>query len=361
MISPFVSKADPTHDFGGYTMKRAIALLLAILSVLSLAACASGKEAATETSAPVAAAELDDSSNKVVIYSGAEEYRNEYFMKRLKEQFPDYDISIEYMPTGNLAAKLAAEGTDTDMDLFYDLDYSYAGLVEQYLADVSDYDQSIYMEDCKVASNKYLCETRNGGAIIINPDVLAAKGLEEPTCYADLIKPEYKGLVSMPNPKSSGTGYMFVKSLVNAWGEEKAFEYFDALAENILQFTSSGSGPVNALVQGEAAIGLGMTAQAVTAINEGANLKILFFEEGSPFSLYGFAMPEGKQNRKAVRDVFDFFYTTLVPEDKALYYPEQIYVDKTFDIENYPTNINYADMSGNTTEEKTRLLENWEY
>ena len=39
----------------------------------------------------------------------------------------------------------------------------------------------------------------------------------------------------------------------------------------------------------------------------------------------------------------------------------QIYVDKTFDIENYPTNINYADMSGNTTEEKTRLLENWEY
>ena len=108
-------------------------------------------------------------------------------------------------------------------------------------------------------------------------------------------------------------------------------------------------------------MGLGMTAQAVTAINEGANLKILFFEEGSPFSLYGFAMPEGKQNRKAVRDVFDFFYTTLVPEDKELFYPEQIYKDKTFSIKNYPTGISYADMSGNTTEEKMRLLENWEY
>ena len=259
-------------------MKRVFALVLAVFTVFSLATSVSAESKVT---APVAPAELDDSSNRVVIYSGAEEYRNEYFMKRLMDQFPDYDISIEYMPTGNLAAKLAAEGKDTDMDIFYDLDYSYAGLVEQYLADVSDYDQTIYMDDCQVESKRYLCETRNGGAIILNPDVLAAKGLEEPTCYADLIKPEYKDLVSMPSPKSSGTGYMFVKSLVNAWGEDEAFDYFDALAENILQFTSSGSGPVNALVQGEAAIGLGMTAQAVTAINEGANLKIVFFEEGA--------------------------------------------------------------------------------
>ena len=165
----------------------------------------------------------------------------------------------------------------------------------------------------------------------------------------------------MPNPKSSGTGYMFVKSLVNAWGEDEAFEYFDKLAENVLQFTESGSGPVNALVQGEVAVGLGMTAQAVTAINEGANLKILFFEEGSPYSLYGYAIPEGKQNRQAVKDVFDFFYNTLVAEDKELYYPEQVFVGQENKVENYPTDIKYADMSGNTTEEKTRLMDKWEY
>ena len=303
----------------------------------------------------------DKDSNKVVIYSGAEEYRNEYFMKRLKEKFPQYDISIEYMPTGNLAAKLAAEGTATDIDIIYDLDYSYAGLVEQYLCDLSSYDQSIYTDDVIAPSGRYMAECRNGGAIIINPDVLKAKGIAEPTCYEDLLKSEYKGLISMPNPKSSGTGYMFVKNLVNVWGEQKAFAYFNALADNILQFTSSGSGPVNALVQGEAAVGLGMTAQAVTKINDGANLKIIFFEEGSPYSLYGFAMPEGKQNKKAVKEVFDFFYTDLVPEDKELFYPEKIYKDRDFVIKNYPTDIKYADMSNNTTAEKTRLLENWEY
>ncbi len=327
-------------------------IVLILFSVVCLFSAVAGGKSESASSAD---------SNKVVIYSGAEEYRNEYFMKRLKEQFPHYDISIEYMPTGNLAAKLAAEGTATDMDIFYDLDFSYAGLVEQYLADLSSYDQSIYVDDCKVANAHYLAATRNGGAIIINPDVLKAKGLEKPTCYADLLKPEYKNLISMPSPKSSGTGYMFVKNLVNAWGETAAFDYFNKLADNVLQFTSSGSGPVNALVQGEVAIGLGMTAQAVTAINNGANLEIIFFEEGSPYSLYGYAIPEGKQNRKAVKDVFDFFYNTLVMEDKQLYYPEQVFVGQENTIENYPKDIPYGDMRNNTTDEKTRLLANWEY
>ncbi len=344
-------------------MKKNLMILVAIISVLVLTSASVADSVLSGTVFPVPELieELDTSSNKVVIYSGAEEYRNEYFLKRINEVFPDYEIVIEYMPTGNLAAKLAAEGSDTDMDIFYDLDFSYAGLVEQYLADVSGYDQSIYVDDCKVENAHYLAATRNGGAVIINPDVLAAKGIEEPTCYTDLLRPEFKGLISMPSPKSSGTGYMFVKNLVNAWGEEKAFEYFDGLAENILQFTSSGSGPVNALVQGEVAVGLGMTAQAVTAINDGANLKIVFFEEGSPYSLYGYAIPEGKQHRKAVIDVFNFFYSTLVMEDKELYYPEQVFASQVNNVKNYPTNIPYGDMHGNTTDEKTRLLDNWEY
>ena len=69
-----------------------------------------------------------------------------------------------------------------------------------------------------------------------------------------------------------------------------------------MQFTSSGAGPVNALVQGEAAIGLGITVHAVIVINNGADLKIKFFDEGSPYALYGIAMLEGSQHKKPVKD-----------------------------------------------------------
>ena len=303
-------------------------------------------------------------NNTIVIYSCAEDYRNEYYLAELQKQFPDINFVLDYQGSGAAAAKLKAEGETTQGDILLSWDYTYFDMLTDYLADMSYFDYSIFLDDMLVPSKKYVGECRNSGAVVINTELLKEKGLAEPTSYEDLIKPEFKGLLSMPNPKSSGTGYMFLKNLVNAWGEDKAFEYFDKFAENIVQFTSSGSGPINALVQKEAAVALGMTAQAVTMINEGAPLKIIFFEEGVPFSRYGHAMTkkaESKENYETIKEVFDYLVKVVTPACDALYFPEQVFVDKVFILPNYPTNIPYGDMSNNTTEEKTRLLEKWVY
>lgn len=324
--------------------KKLIALVLALSTVAAMVSgCGAKKES-------------------VLIYTSREDYVVEDMNRRLAEEFPDYDITIEYMSTGNHAAKLLAEGTNTECDITYNLEYSYLYQLSQAgtLADLSAYDQSIYCDDL-VESNDYLIESRNGGAIILNTEVLEQKGLAEPTSYEDLLKPEYQGLISMPSPKASGTGYMFLKSLVNAWGEEEAFAYFDKLTPNVLQYTSSGSGPVNALIQGEAAIGLGMLAQAVTKINEGAPLKIVFFEEGAPCSLYGLGMIAGKETRACVKEVFDFLVNTYCYEQNEKFFPEQIYKDTIYVVDNFPQNIVYSDMSNNTAEEKDRLLAQWKY
>ncbi|MCK9330059.1 MAG: extracellular solute-binding protein [Candidatus Cloacimonetes bacterium] len=298
--------------------------------------------------------------NSVLIYSSAEDFRNEFLQEELNKKFPDYKITIEYMPSGNQASKIYAEGKDTACDIGYDLDFGYMYKIKQYYA-VNDIDQSLFTEDSRDPENRIVPENRNGGCIAINTKILEEKGLPEPESYEDLLNPIYKGLVSMPNPKSSGTGYMFLKSLVNSWGEDKAFAYFDELSKNILQFTSSGSGPINALVQGEAAIGLAMTGQAVTEINNGAPLKILFFSEGSPYGLYGMGIIEGKQGRNCVKEVFEYMATVILPAARAKYYPEKIFADKDFSIENYPSDIVYADMSNNSGEEKARLLEKWNH
>jgi len=299
--------------------------------------------------------------NRVIIYSSAEEYRNQYYAKRLKEQFPQYTVVIDYMPSGNQAARLKAEGPKTMCDISIDLEYSQYEMINAILAPVDKYDLSVFAKDYLEPPLNCLPGVRNGGAIIVNTEVLKEKGLPEPASYADLLRPEFADLVSMPNPKTSGTGYMFLRSLTNSWGEEKAFAYFEKLSENVLQFTSSGSGPVKALVQGEAAVGLGMTAQAVTEINKGAPLKILFFKEGSPFSKYGCAVIKGKEQRKCVAEIFDFFYSHLLSENNEKFYPERIYKDKAPVIRNYPSDIPYADMSRDTTEEKIRLLEMWDF
>ncbi len=324
--------------------KRWALLLMALLLICSTAAsCAPGKE-------------------RVLIYTSAEDYRVEHMRECLNQQFPQYNIVIEYMPTGNQAARLMAEGAATDCDISYDLEYTYmqkladAGL----LADLSSYDFSIFSEDT-VKSSYYMPDYRNGGAIIINPAVLERHGLAKPTCYDDLLKPEYQGLISMPNPTSSGTGYMFLLAMVNQRGEDEAFAYFDALAANILQFTSSGSGPVNALIQGEVAIGLGIVGTAVKAINDGTELEILFFEDGAPYALYGQGIIKGKETRPAVKEVFDYLYETYGYLNCELFYPETIYANKSFTVENYPENITYCDMSGDTAATKDRLLEKWSH
>lgn len=326
-----------------FAKSKALLLAIAMLLTLTMTGCGGSKE-------------------KVLIYTSVEDYVIEDMNARLSEQFPDYDITVEYVSTGNHAAKLLTEGVNSECDITYDLEYAYMEQLAQagVLADLSAYDRSIYTEDT-VASDYYLVQCRVGGAVIVNTELLAEKKLPEPTSYADLLKPEYKDLVSMANPKSSGTGYMFYKSLVNAWGEEKALEYFDSLTPNILQYTSSGSGPVNALLQKEVAVGFGMTSHAVTQINEGAPLKVLFFEEGSPFTMYGQSMIKGKDQRESVKEVFDFLVKTYSYELNEKFFPEQMFKDKVFSVENYPENIVYSDMSNNTIAEKEKLLDKWKY
>ena len=291
----------------------AIVMLIAMLavSVLSFAACGGAKET-------------------VIIYSSAEDYRIEHMQKRLNEQFPQYNVIVEYKTSGNHASTLMAAGKNAECDISHDLEYAYAEQLaaKGVLADLTELvDWSVYAEDA-VQSKYYAPEIRNGGCIIVNTERLEALGLDMPTSYQDLLDPQYKGQISMPNPASSGTGYMFLLSLVNAWGEQEALDYFDKLSENVLSFTSSGSGPVNSLVLGEVAIGLGMTPNAATKIGEGFPLQIVFFEEGSPYSLYGQTIIEGKQERECVKEVFAFLTTTLNEELCAYYYPEKIFKDK---------------------------------
>lgn len=297
---------------------------------------------------------------KVVIWTSGEDYRNEYYLSECKKKFPEYNIVLEYNKTSVIAAKVIEEKDKCSADILVSEEYQYLEKCSEYLAELTDFDYSEFMPEIVPESHKYTPECRNGGCVIVNTKVLAEKGLAEPQSYADLLKPEYKGLVSMPSPKTSGTGYMFLRQLVNEWGEDEAFAYFDKLSDNILQYTSSGSGPVTALIAREVAVGLGMTAQAAVKISGGNDeLKILFFEEGSPYSLYGNAVLKKSSGRKAVMDVFNYLATTLCKGDHEQFLPEQIYKDYLPKVANFPENIKYGNMQNDTLAEKERLLAKW--
>ena len=306
------------------------------------------------------ATNLKNNDNRVVIYSAAEDEVNEAMLRELKKKFPEYDIVLEFMSSGNMATKLAAEKTNTVIDIAYDLEYGSIGQVSDYLEDL-EYDESKYNSEFITNNEKYVPVALSSNAIVINKELLKKKGLESPKSYNDLLKPEYKGLIAMPNPTVSGTGYIFLKSLVNAMGEDKAYKYFENLSNNILEYTSSGLVPVSMLERGEIAIALGPTSVAARSVTNGYDFDIIWFEEGAPYTYYVMSVVKGRMKKQPVKEVYEYIEKELNEKVNKECAVESIYNNIDYKIPNYPDNIHFSDMSNYTSSEKERLLDKWKY
>ena len=87
--------------------------------------------------------------------------------------------------------------------------------------------------------------------------------------------------------------------------------------------------------------------------------QILFFAEGAPYTSAGLSILSGHENRQAVKDVVNYFYSDIIDDYLSTYLPEQIKVGQVNTTPNYPTDIPYADMSNNTPNVKAELLAKW--
>lgn len=298
-------------------------------------------------------------NGKVVIYTSMEEDRNQALKEQLKEEFPDIDVVVQYMSTGNSSAKLKTEGTSIEADIVLDLETAYMANLEENFADLSNFDSTIYI-DGVVKSKNYFPWVKYTMSLIIDKNYFAEHNLTVPATYEDLLKPEYKNLIAMPDPKTSGTGYAFFLNAVNIMGEENAIQYFKSLKENLREFTTSGSGPTNLLKQGEIAIAMGMTSQGAAAINEGYNFEIISLETGAPYNTTSCGIIKGRENDENVKKVFEWLSTEFNRYDKENYMPDKILKDQKNNVQNYPTDFAEADMDGiDSIKTKEELIEKW--
>lgn len=326
-------------------MKRSILILLILTILFAFFAVSSNRES-------------------IVICASTEQFRNDELQAQLRQRFPDKNVIVMYMSTGKAAAKVYAEGSGSEIDIIVGMETGYLNKIKGSLADITGTSRIPYLDGVTIADNdgRWVTWERQAGAIIVNTEILKKHGLEAPKNLHDLLKPEYKGLIAMPDPKSSGTGYFFYKNWVNTMGEEAALEFVDQLYVNLKQFTESGSGPIKMLKQGEIAIGLALTFQAANEINDGQPFEIIFPETGSPYSLTGTAILDGHEDKSGVSEVYDFLINDFLIYDKEHFSPEQIFEGQVNRIPNYPQNIPYADMTGiQDDKEKERLLDLWKY
>lgn len=330
-------------------MKKIINLTLIfilIINSLCLISCGTGKET-------------------ILIYASAEEERIAYVQEELNKEFPNYDIVIQYLGTGNLVSKLQGEGVGTDCDIIFELEANNMELLlsenPDFFTDLTNYDFSQFTEAALSYNHKkYAPTAMTYGTVIINEKVLKDNNLDIPQTYNDLLDPKYKNMISMPNPKNSGTGYLFYNGLVSTMGEQEALNYFNSLNSNIKEFTSSGSAPLKAVNRGEIGIGLGMLWQAVLYSHDNPDLTYTFLDYGAPSNLYSMAIINNHEKKAGVSEVFEYIFNDLNKREVEKFIPDPIYKDYNPEDSTYPLNVPAMKMNGLFDPVyKQNLLDKW--
>jgi len=300
-----------------------------------------------------------NNEDTVVIYTSMEEERNQALKDMIKEEFSDLDVVVQYLATGNSAAKIKNEGINVEADIVIDLETAHMVNIEENFADLSNFDSSIYL-DGVVKSNNYFPWSKYTINFIVDKSYFKNNNLEVPETYEDLLDAKYKNLIAMPDPKTSGTGYAFYLNMVNILGEDGAIKYFKPLKKNLREFTTSGSGPTNLLKQGEIAIAIGMTSQGVKAINDGYNFEIIELETGSPYNTTSCGIIKGREENENVKKVFDWLINDFGKYDKENYMPDVLLKEQDNKVKNYPTGLKDANMDGiDSVSVKDKLIEKW--
>ncbi|HEX9906224.1 MAG TPA: ABC transporter substrate-binding protein [Propylenella sp.] len=200
-----------------------------------------------------------------------------------------------------------------------------------------------------------------------NSDLLAERGLEAPACWEDLAKPEFEGEVQIANPNSSGTAYTFLATLVQIWGEDKAFEFLKEMDKNVNQYTKSGAAPSQAAARGETLIGITFQHDLLTpVVTSDAPLVTVSPCEGTGFEVGSMSIIKGGPNPENAQKWYDWALTAdaqklaaeanayQVPSNKNAPLPKGAPDPSTIKL------IDYDFAKFGSSDERTRLLAKWD-
>lgn len=149
----------------------------------------------------------------------------------------------------------------------------------------------------------------------VNDKLLKEKGLTPPKKWTDLADPRYKGLLAMPNPNTSGTGYTMLATVLQVYGDDKGWDLMKQIHKNMAQYTRSGADPGLLTGRGEVAVGITFAHDVVDQILKGFPVTAGAAEDGTGYEIGGLSLIKSSPNRDAAIKFIDW---ALSPEAQKL-------------------------------------------
>lgn len=176
------------------------------------------------------------------------------------------------------------------------------GLLEKYVSK----EAANIPDEYKDKDGYWTGMTLVNAGFVVNKDVLKEKNLPIPQNWADLTNPIYKDEILMPNPNISGTSYCIISSLMQVWGEDKAWAYFNNLNKNISYYPQRGGEPPQKAIAGEVAIAISPIDGEQIAKGNGHNVLNIFPKDGVPWTPAPVAIFKGAENMDAAKTFVDW-------------------------------------------------------
>jgi iron(III) transport system substrate-binding protein len=234
-----------------------------------------------------------------------------------------YDITVNYvrMSSGEALARVQAEKDNPSFDIWWGgpidsyVSAAESGVLEAYAS--PNHANLIDPAKSKDPNNYWAGVYMGSLGFATNTDWLAAHpGVEAPTSWADLLKPEFKGQIMVAHPSTSGTSYTALATILQIMGEEEGWKYIQQYAGQVVQYTKSGAAPAKFVGLGEAAVAIVFSHDTVNEIeNNQAPLKLTFPSEGTGYEIGGMALIKGAKHIQAARLWYDW---ALTPEAQSL-------------------------------------------
>jgi len=246
----------------------------------------------------------------VVVYTAIENEQIADYMKALNKTLPNLDVKMLRFSTGDISARFMAEKDNMQAEVIWGvgatniLIFKSAGLLEPYAPKGLDRIQKLFRDKANPPS--WIGIDIYMSAFCVNTEVAKKNNLPMPASWADLTKPVYKGQVVMPNPASSGTGYLSVASILQRMGEAEGWKYLDALDKNIAEYTKSGSKPCKDAAAGERAIGVSFEYVALEMKKKGSPVAMVLPKEGSGYEMEANALTKKGAKNPAAKQFLDW-------------------------------------------------------
>jgi len=272
-------------------MKRRILIVASMLLIMALVACAApvaapAEEAAApaeEAEAPAEAAPAEEElpeTDSLVIYSPNSEGLLNATVPVFEEM---YGVKVEVVSagTGECITRLQGEKNNPYADVMYGGNFATFKINKDLFQDYVSPNEVNVMDAYKNVEGFATEYVLDGSVLLVNKSLI---GDIEINGYMDLLNPELKGKIVSANPTASSSAYAQLTNMLNAIGKgdyesEEAWQFVSDLFANTVVIDSS-SAVWKGVRDGEYTVGLSYEDPSVTLVKDGADVEVVYMEEG---------------------------------------------------------------------------------